>query len=172
MNETIRIFEDVRDIPYEVGPLYEGNEMVKYGRGGCGPKNRLLAQKLTKIGYKVKICRTPYSWKNLSVLPKNIKEHPQAQQIGNHIYLKVLIGNQWILLDASWDKKLFPQLPANINWDGESNQACAVSIVSERCLDNPESYLLHRKSIPKTLSDSDRDFAKIINRWFEYVRKS
>lgn len=169
----ITIFEIIRDIPYEIGPLHEGEYLVKYGKGGCGPKNRLLAKKLAEMGYKVKVCQTPYSWKNVSILPKDIRKHPSAQRIGNHVYLKVLIKNQWIILDASWDKKLYPVLPANINWDGKSNQICALPITDEKCFDYPEPYLSCRRSTQNTIiRNSDRDFAKIINNFFDLIRNN
>jgi len=174
MNELVEICERVRDIPYEIGPLYEGEKLIEYGRGGCGPKSRYLAECISRLGYKVKVCRTPYRWKDLDVLPDELKNMSKAERVGNHAYLKVNIESKWVLIDPGWDKELSPTLPANIHWDGVSNQIPAVRILEETCMNFPEPYLTWRSGNQNSqkITDEERLFANQMNKWFESIRSA
>ncbi len=170
-NNIITTFTLIRDLPYEIGPLYEGASLIKYGKGGCGPKNRYLAQYFYQNKYKVKVCNTPYRWSDLDCLPAELKNHPRVQKTGTHVYLKVLINKQWVIIDASWDAKLYPILPANLGWNGKSNQIPATKITQETCFDYPEPYLTNRKAIKQSKpTRDDLEFAKKMNNWFNSIR--
>lgn len=174
MNQNlIKKFEQIRDLPYEIGPLYYDEKLITYGKGGCGPKNITLAKFFSEAGYKTKVCWTPYQWKELKALPKELKNHSRSGKIGNHIYMKLKIDKNWALVDASWDTQLSPTLSVNLNWDGKSDQVCAVKIKEETCMNYPEPYLTWRKQNqePFVLHNLDRDFKVKINRWFELVRR-
>jgi hypothetical protein len=172
MNKIIQKFEEIRDLPYEIGPLHEGEDLIKYGRGGCGPKNRYLAKYFHDLGYKVKVCFTPYKWVDLELLPEEIRNHPKSQRLGDHIYLKVLINNKWVLIDSSWDKNLLPDFPVNLNWDGKSDQIPAVKIIKEICMDYPEPYLSWRKENKKQseITKEDIEFRELMNKWLNKIR--
>jgi arylamine N-acetyltransferase len=173
MDNIIKEFEKIRDLKYEFGPLHEGKELIQYGKGGCGPKNRYLANYFYKLGYDVKVCTSRYSWKDLEFLPVELKKHPRAKHIGNHVYLKVKIDGKWALVDASWDKGLRSIFPVNLNWDGVSNQISATKIKEEICYNYPEPYLGIRKNKkPSRVTTLDRDFAKKFNKYLESIRKS
>ena len=171
-NQIIKIFEKIRDLPYEIGPHYEGEKLIEYGRGGCGSKNRYLANWFYLKDYKIKVCTTPYKWADLKFLPNEPKNHPKAQKIGNHVYLKVLIENNWVLVDTSWDKHLSTIFPVNLNWDGKSNQISATKITKEKCMAYPEPYLSNRQKIQKSsvLDELDIDFSKKMNEYFDKIR--
>ena len=173
IEKIIKKFERIRDLPYKVGPLHEGDDLIRYGWGGCGPKNRYLAKYFYGLGYEVKVCWAPYRWKELDVLPSEIKKNPSVNRIGNHVYLKVKINNKWALIDATWDKGLYPLFSANINWDGKSNQIPATKIQKENCLDYPEPYLSWRKENIKNIQPTkqEKKFAIEMNNFFENIRK-
>lgn len=174
MNKIIEKFEEIRDLPYEIGPLHEGKDLVKYGRGGCGPKNRYLAKYFHDLGYKVKVCTTPYKWADVESLPNELRNHSKAQKTGNHVYLKVFIDDKWTLVDASWDKVLSKVFPVNLDWDGRSDQIQATKITKETCFDYPEPYLSYRKENqkPNIITDEDLDFGSKMNNWFNHIRKN
>ena len=172
MDKLVEIFEKVRDLPYEIGPLYEGEKLIEYGRGGCGPKSRYLADQLNKLGYEVRVCITPYRWTDLAALPDELKKMPQVDRMGNHVYLKVKIDDDWALIDPSWDKNLSPALPANIDWNGKFDQIPAIKITEEKCMNYPEPYLSWRRENqqPQEITEEDKQFASQMNLWFESVR--
>lgn len=171
--KLIKKFEQIRDLAYEIGPLYYDKKLIDYGRGGCGPKNITLAKFFYDAGYKVKICWVPYRWKELKALPKELKDHSRSGRINHHIFIKLLIDKKWILVDASWDSRLSPILPSNIKWDGKLDQICAVRIKEETCMNYPEPYLTWKRQNQKpfVLHNLDRDFKTKINKWFELVRR-
>lgn len=171
--KPIEIFKTVRDLPYEIGPAHEGEVLLQYGRGGCGAKNRYLAQYFYENGFQVKVCWTEYRWQDLGILPEKIKNHPNAKRVGHHVYVKVKINNRWILIDASWDRGLCPVLPVNFGWDGKSDQMPAVQVKHEQCLAYPEPYITWRKKNKKPIkiTNKGRGFARLMNDWFESIRK-
>lgn len=171
-DELIKEIEKIRDLPYEIGVLYEGEDLIRYGRGGCGPKHRYLADYLSRHGYKVKVCVGEYQWRDLQQLPPELKGHPKAAKTGHHTFLQIFIHNKWVTIDVSCDKGLYPKFLVNLNWDRESDQQVAIPIRNQRCFDKLKTYLSwRRKNITNKITQEDRDFSQKFNQWLESVRK-
>lgn len=98
-SEARRIFEDIRDRPYQV-PTKMGEITPQ-----CYTKSRELVAELTTIGYTAKTEIAEMDW-YASPIPSDIIDlHPKNIPT-THFYPKILIDGQWRLIDPSIDPEL------------------------------------------------------------------
>ena len=117
----IEIFNQVRDIPYRI-PLALDETEGKYG-GSCLYKVELLKKLLEAEGLECRYRIGTFLWGQLNLPDEVIKaEHNDR---GEHVWLEVLINNQWIILDPSLDIGLAKIFSIN-SWDGISDTKLAV----------------------------------------------
>lgn len=162
--ELTEIFKTVRDIPYRfaVDPNEENNS--------CTGKHEKLFRLLTKNGHEVRYRLCRFVWSSIR-LPEEILEIPHNDNC-NHVYIEVLINNQWIILDVTWDKELKDVFQVN-EWDGTANTKIAVDY-SE--VYSPEESLRIKKSnesiesIKKDI-EINGEFFKAFNKWLEEKRE-
>ena len=63
----ISIFEHIRDIPYSLAmpmtdPMTAPEQLLRTGRGYCGPKHFLLAEMYRNLGLDVRYVTVAFSW--------------------------------------------------------------------------------------------------------------
>jgi len=160
--DIITIFNLIRDIPYKI-PLSLDDKAID-----CDQKHKELFDLLTKHGLKVRFRICVFLWNDLNIPAKILKIfHTNKCE---HLYLEVLIENQWIVLDATWDIGLKNILKIN-KWDGKSNTDLAVKPLK---IYSPKEKrnLLHNETKESFLKDIETSgaFYRAFNEWLEKNR--
>ena len=178
----ISIFEHIRDIPYFIDPELMNvktgpAEMLKVCKGSCTPKHYLLGEMFEKLDLGVRHCTFPFDWKEIDIQysPK-LEELVRKVPVTYHHACRVLIGGEWVLVDATWDESLAGRgFPVTENWDGKSNTLLAVKAKEEICFDSAEE---RDKDVKERLADYDLSdklalsrFSAQLNKWLEGLRR-
>ncbi|MEA3489086.1 MAG: transglutaminase domain-containing protein [Candidatus Omnitrophota bacterium] len=178
----IRIFEEIRDIPYfidlemldrEKGPV----KMLEVNRGSCSPKHYLLGSMYRMLGLSVRFCTYPFLWKEMDVgYPAELREMADELPVTYHLACRVLIKGKWVLVDATWDSALREAaFPVNLEWDGNSDTFLAVNPLDEIAFEDVrerEKALKEKMNsygLPEKLKLSR--FTMGLNKWLEKVRE-
>jgi transglutaminase-like putative cysteine protease len=129
----VAIFEHIRDIPYSLevpmtDPATAPEQLLKFGRGYCGPKHFLLAKMYNKLGLSVVFATIAFLWNDpdLHYTPE-LRALAARLPVAHHLACRVQIGGCWVLVDATWDLPLKKGgFPVNEKWDGYLETQCAV----------------------------------------------
>jgi hypothetical protein len=160
----ISIFESIRDIPYKI-PLNWGEE-----DNCCSGKHEKLLNILKKKGFKVRYRVCVFFWSSLD-LPTELEKIPHDDNC-THTYLEIKIGNDWKILDATWDTGLSKLFHIN-KWDGKSNTEIAVKPTK---IFTPQKSLEIVKNQNEKLINKDLkingEFYGCFNEWLDKNRKS
>jgi len=164
MDEIIKEFEKVRDIPYRIALFTDEPS------NDCLGKAMILFEIFKKYGYEVRYRVCKIRWSDLN-LPDEITIFPHDDNC-SHTYLEVKIEEDWKIIDPTWDKRLKNIFYIN-EWDGKSSNEIAIP-----CLErlSPEESLEHIKNITTKeaiLSDikENYQFYKALNEWLEKRRE-
>jgi hypothetical protein len=129
----ISIFSHIRDIPYSFvvsnpDPKTSPEQLLKAGKGSCGPKHHLLAEMYRKLNLCVVFATIAFSWNDPDLLyPSELRKQAVRLPAAYHLACRVQIGCRWILVDATWDLPLGKAgFPVNERWDGYSEMRCGV----------------------------------------------
>lgn len=176
----INIFENMRDIPYAVilehfdcekGP----ERMIRANKGFCVPKHYLLAEFYKNLGLQVRLHTFLFRWEKINAdYPRKLKDMAKGLSEVYHLACGVLIENNWVIVDATWDIALEKTgLPVNKIWDGASNTLLAVKPEAEYIHDNINEREDFLKNQEYSLSEKLRlsRFSLEFNKWLEAVRK-
>lgn len=179
----ISIFNHIRDIPYSVIPEIsnpvDGPEgLLKRMKGSCGPKHFLLGRMFEMLRIPIQYVTYPFSWNVKSAAyPPELRRLAEAVPIGYHLACKARIENEWVVIDATWDRSLARVgFPVNESWDGASDTKLAVEPLDEMLHENAQermTFVQTRKS-SWTADDNARTdrFISALNKWLEDVRRS
>jgi hypothetical protein len=133
LQSRISVFEHIRDIPYSLAvpmtdPISAPEQLLKLGRGYCGPKHYLLAAMYRKLGLDVVYATFPFLWNDPDIhFPSGLRKLAIQQPIAYHLACRVRINERWVLVDATWDRPLAKAgFPVNEHWDGIGDTKCAV----------------------------------------------
>jgi hypothetical protein len=129
----ISIFSHIRDIPYSlVVPMADQKtapeQILRLGKGSCGPKHYLLAEMYRKLNLNVIYATIAFLWNDGDIhYPPHLRELAARLPVSHHLACRVQIGCRWVLVDATWDSPLAAAgFPVNGHWDGYSETRCAV----------------------------------------------
>ena len=112
MDKLTKIFNQVRDIPYNI-PL-----SPKETDYCCSGKHKIFKQLLENLAYQVRYRVVSFTWDSLK-LPTEIFAIPHENS-STHVYLEIFIDNQWQDVDVTWDIGLKSIFPIN-QWNGGKN---------------------------------------------------
>jgi Transglutaminase-like superfamily len=128
----IKLFENVRDIPYCYPASRDPAEVLKQRRGSCSGKHYLLGELFRMLGLRVRhmICTHRFNESPL-VFPPPMQEMLRKNEIvGLHDYLQIAVEDTWIDIDATWERGLREfGFPGNDEWDGKG--AMLLSVVAD-----------------------------------------
>ncbi len=177
----VRIFENIRDIPYYISPELFDREtgprkMLVQNRGFCNPKHYLMGMMFERLGMKVRYWSCSFRWDEMRVdCPEEIKEAAKRLPYTYHLACHVEIGHKWVLVDATWDKTLLRTgFPVNLEWDGRNGMRPAVIPIKEFV--HKSASERESEFIPKIMAYTAREklslarFATRINAWLNDVR--
>jgi transglutaminase-like putative cysteine protease len=179
----ISIFDHIRDIPYSVvpeirNPVDGPQGLLKRMRGSCTPKHFLLGRMFEMLRIPIRYVSYPFSWDVKSVAyPLELRDLAELVPIEYHLACKARIENEWLIVDATWDRPLTRVgFPVNENWDGASDSRLAVEPLDEIVHENAQermNFVQARKS-SWTAEDNTRmeHFVSALNNWLEDVRRN
>lgn len=169
----IRIFNNIRDIPYAVIPeLNDPNQYIKIlelNKGSCTPKHFLLCHMYHRLGLQVLYCVYPFRWDEFEYLyPQELKRLARNMPVTNHLACKVEIEGKLILVDATLDPALSEVgLPVNTGWNGASDTLLPVVPCGEEQLYYPsEAYLMTYNQV----DELSLAFYEGLNMWMDSLR--
>lgn len=178
----VNIFDKIRDIPYYVITehldLEKGPQgMLEENKGSCTPKHYLLGMMYRELGVSVRYHTYSFMWRGLDVdYPEVLRDLAKKIPVTYHLACEALIGGEWVLLDATWDRGLKGTgFPVNDSWDGRSDTILAVKPIDDFIHDDAAERDKEIKektaaySLPEKLELSR--FSVELNRWLEGIRK-
>lgn len=133
----------------------------------CVGKNMLLKKGLERAGEKVRWKEGIYAWERIG-LPVELLSIPHNLE-PSHVWLELLLDDNWITLDATWDGPLASTFPVN-EWDGTSPQVIAFPILHMM----PDSQIeIYEKPLPAWEAAMAKEYAfhRAVNMWIESKRK-
>ena len=165
-NKNINIIEEfkkVRDIPYRIPLSPEESDDC------CSGKSNRLFGIFKKAGYDVRYRVCTFHWSDVK-LPAEVQKIPHEDEC-THSYLEVMIGNERVIVDATWDEGLKEIFDVN-EWDGKSNTKVAVPI--RECFSPEKSAEIMQKDTTETALQEDLqkngEFYKGFNHWLTEIR--
>ncbi len=123
-------------------PKTSPEQLLKAGKGSCGPKHYLLAEMYRKLNLSVVFATIAFSWNDPDLrYPSELRKQAVRLPAAYHLACRVQIGCRWILVDATWDLPLGRAgFPVNDHWDGYSEMRCAcetAEVSGEDCILHP-----------------------------------
>lgn len=159
---AIKRFLEVRDIPYRI-PLAEGER-----DDCCSGKAILLKAALEKVGYTVRFRVCTFRWSSIS-LPANVSEISH-KDLSTHSYLELLVNDQWVVVDPTWDKQIAKCFHVN-EWDGESATEIAVKPVEIISVEKSNVIMTSGEgAVDKKDLEINGKFYEAFNNWLESLR--
>jgi len=175
VDDPVRIFEWVRDIPYGVIDSRDPADVYARHRGTCSGKHLLLAQLLEHMGMEVRHVIAFHRYSELPMeteYPKNLRELLGAGDgiPDYHNYLEARAGGLWLLIDATFDSPLRDFFIVN-DWDGESGTELSVRPIETRRTTDPvsdkEALLV---GLSAEVRRTRRRFLREFSDWLESLR--
>lgn len=162
MDKISQIFNQIRDIPYYI-PL-----SLKEIDHCCSGKHKTLKKLLEDSGYQVRYQVISFTWDSMN-LPKEILEISH-ENLSSHVYLKVLINNQWIDMDATWDIGLKNIFSVN-EWNGDNN-IIAVPVLENFSLQKSQE-IMENETKEEIINDLkiNGKFYQAFNNWLYKLRQ-
>ncbi len=159
----IDYFEAIRDTPYAIPLSLSGTDDC------CSGKHRRLKAQLEALGLKTDWQVCSFKWSDLD-LPEEVRAVPHTDD-STHVFLRVLIGSDWIDVDATWDAALAQLLPVN-EWDGKTSTKIAVPAIELFSLEK-SSKIMDQENPQDVVQDLAVNglFYKAFNEWLAEVRK-
>jgi hypothetical protein len=142
---------------------------ILYKDQTCFQKSKLLYQAFSKY-YPTRYRACQFFLKDLN-LPANILKKIKVDG-GRHYYIEVYLNNQWIVLDASFDRYLQKLLPVN-RWDGKNNTNISVNYTYILSPKKSEETAKVDFSIRKRVEETNlnKEFFKELNEIYKNIRK-
>jgi len=177
----IRVFEGVRDIPYEVIPRIRTSRdgprgILEMGRGSCTPKHFLLGRMFEAMGLGVRYVTYPFPWDQKGVdYPDELRRLAAKLPTEYHLAIHAEVEGRWARVDATWDLPLWKVgFPVNKEWDGASDTKIAVDYIEEvvhASAEERDEYVQGKKSewSPEDFERAGR-FVEGLNAWLRQVR--
>lgn len=183
--KIIKIFQKVRDIPF--GRMGSRNPEVVYEKnmGTCSGKNLLLRELYDELGLKTKDMLTLHRFNDLLwfptesypllKLPENIIEILNQGPIYDfHNFVKILINNKWIEVDATFDKPLKKYgFIVNDKWDIKNDMIMCV-VGTKKIWDCQHNGLKEKERLtsllPKKIQKNRKTFLKELTKWITELR--
>jgi len=172
LEARISVFRKVRDIPYAIiSELIHPQkylDILKLNKGSCSPKHFLLADLLERLGLTVFYSSWQFLWKDVPIeWPMELQKLANDMPVNTHLALRVKIGDDFVLVDATLDPKLRTLgLPIN-DWDGKSNTLLPIQPLGEEAWYSREE----RKLLGPDFEEKSLVFYRELNSWLEKVRE-
>ena len=165
ITERISIFETVRDFLYQINWANTTEKLLKMKEWYCVSKHRLLQAVYSRLWYETKLCFISFSF-NMVYLPDFLKDWWYANKKWYHTFLQMMINNEWINIDATFNSELKSFYVVNEEWDWISSQKVICDydkIYIPKSLDDEREI---KKSLSNSSEITDKDYD-----WIEKYNK-
>jgi hypothetical protein len=171
----IRVFENVRDIPYGTIGSRDPLSVFEMNRGTCSGKHFLLGDLYRMMGISVKdmVARHMYA-----DLPRRI-EYPnelkdlvsRGQGIPDyHNFIKVYFNGRWSILDATFDRGLRDYFVVN-EWRGMKDTELSVEAQDVWEVTHPRDFKISKLSkLAPEVQRKREAFLRGFSEWLETLR--
>lgn len=162
MDNINKIFSQVRDIPYSI-PI-----STKETDHCCSGKHRILKKHLEDLDYQVRYRVVSFKWNSMNI-PKELINIPH-ENLSSHVYLEILINNNWVDMDVTWDIGLKNIFSIN-KWDSSHN-IIAVPVL-EKFSPKKSQEIINNETEEEINKDLDinGEFYKAFNFWLKNMRQ-
>jgi hypothetical protein len=185
--QIIKIFEKVRDIRFGSIGSRDPKDVYEKNKGTCSGKNFLLRELYKAIGLRTKDMICMQRWKDLTwfpddvyglvELPDNLREQIARWEIIDfHNYVKILVDDAWITVDATIDLPLTKLgFYTTEHWDGLSDMPlCFVG--SHKVWDCGDKGFERKAeltgALPQELQDARQRFLVTLTGWIDSLREA
>jgi hypothetical protein len=185
--QIIKIFEKVRDIRFGSIGSRDPKDVYEKNKGTCSGKNFLLRELYKANGLRTKDMICMQRWKDLTwfpddvyglvELPDNLREQLVRWEIIDfHNYVKILVNDTWITVDATIDLPLTKLgFYTTEHWDGLSDMPlCFVG--SHKVWDCGDKGFERKAeltgSLPQELQDARQRFLVTLTDWLDSMREA
>ena len=160
MEEIIKVFNEVRDLPYHCPECLDEEDYR------CWGKHRILLKKLLELGYKARLRVCDFIW-NEQKLPEEIKSLAPEEK-ARHPFVEVYLNGKWVILDATMDSGV----PMHNKWDGKSD--CKIGVKCSKIYSPEESIELEKQEREEYEENFRKyeKFHKAFNKFFEGFRNN
>lgn len=132
--QAVAIFEEVRGFPYAIDAAHDADALVELGAGDCLAKSDLLARRLRRLGFSVRLVRWLY------LLPDVVPEVGELpSRLDLHRAVDVWRGGEWILADATHDPPLAGSGLTVAEWDYPKGTPAAYPAIGPRWVEGRDS---------------------------------
>lgn len=172
LEARISVFRKIRDIPYAIIPEVihpqKYLDILKINKGSCSPKHFLLADLLERLGLTIFYSVWQFLWKDIPIeWPLELKKLVEEMPVNTHLALRVEIGDEFVLVDATLDPKLkILGLPIN-DWAGKSDTLLPIQPLGEEIWHSREE----REVMVPDFEERSLVFYQKLNSWMEKVRR-
>ena len=103
-------------------------------------------------------------------IPKEILEL-QKEDLATHVYLEVLVGENWIKVDPTWDSGL-KNIFSIAEWDGKTDTLLAVSPIEIYSVEESDKIMndCAPENIANIKTNDKNDFDDALNKWLDNNR--
>lgn len=163
VNERIRLFKIVREIPYYAAV----GEEQDYS---CSTKGEIL-QRLLRLQSRYRICE--FRWEDLKLPQEILKYYQEDPEYHQFLEIQIPETKKWIIVDPTWDSGLKKILPVN-DWDGIHDTEIAVP--TKKIYSPTESEELikrfNRQNYVEAYIRKNKEFLIALNKYFRRLRSN
>jgi hypothetical protein len=150
---------------YQINWANTTEKLLKMKEWYCVSKHRLLQAVYSRLWYETKLCFISFSF-NMVYLPDFLKDWWYANKKWYHTFLQMMINNEWINIDATFNSELKSFYVVNEEWDWISSQKVICDydkIYIPKSLDD-EREIKKSLSNSSEITDKDYDWIKKYNK--------
>jgi len=132
MKDLIDAYNRIRKVHYKIVDLdyslLNSNLLIDSNGASCTPRHVVLSDLFRKSGFETRFCVYEFQWADFKLkFPEHITVLLKKISVDFHTNLEIKIGNEWILIDATWDDTLIDTgLPDTKQWNGRESTINAV----------------------------------------------
>jgi hypothetical protein len=121
---AVQAFHAVRNLPYFSGPDRTPLAALRNGRGACTAKHMLLRDLLRDLGYRADVelvdCDFAAAVPLVPAMPDELRAFVRTAGVRDiHCWVRLHLGGQGVLLDATWPDSLATHgFAVNAGWTG------------------------------------------------------
>jgi len=174
--KLVAAYEFVRDIAYGNIGSRSAFDVLDAKKGTCSGKHALLKLLLQELGEEVQSWFAKHNFGKFPIhpWPSELAELQDKDIPDYHDFLKLKVGNEWVTVDAVFDKPLtalgFPAL----EWDGKTSMQLPIDaseiFPAEGEMEDHKKQLI--SGLPEEAQKKRKEFLTAMTAWLDANRSS
>ena len=179
MKKLIDVYDQIRNVQYKIVDvdysLSNSYRLVDSNGASCTPKHIVLFDMFSAFGFETRLCVHEFQWLDFNLeFPKYVSDLLTDFSSDFHTNIEIKIGDNWIMVDATWDDKLIDAgLPGTKEWNGKESTLNAVhsnTVHRFNSIAERKEFLIQNIKKDKDL-DKERECIDALNNYFDLLRK-